>query len=52
LPLGCFFENHIGTDDSQRRNVRRRFLICVVLGKAEKLMPYEELVGTEECVTL
>jgi hypothetical protein len=26
--------------------------MCVVLGKAEQHMPYGEVVGTTECITL
>jgi len=41
-------ENCTGTDDWQCRYVR----MYVVLSKAEKHLPYGELAGTTECVTL
>jgi len=41
----------MGTDEWQRRRNCVNALIYVVLSRAEKHVPYGELVGTTECIT-
>jgi hypothetical protein len=48
----CFLENCVSTDDWQCRYIRGRFCTYVVLNEVEKHVPYGELVGIRECLTL
>ena len=48
LRIVCFVENYTGKDDCQCCYAR----MYVVLSKAEKHLPYGELVSATECVTL
>jgi hypothetical protein len=52
LGLVYFLKNHIAKDDWQSRYIRGNVVIYVVLGKPEQHVPYRELIGTTECVTL
>jgi len=51
LKITFLFENSMGTDEWQRRRNCVNALIYVVLSRAEKHVPYGELVGTTECIT-
>jgi hypothetical protein len=51
LKIAYFLGNYIGSGDWQC-HIQVDAFICVVLSKAEKHMPYGELVGTTKCITL
>jgi len=44
--------NYIGNGDWKCHYIQVDAFMCFVLSKAEKHMPYGELVGTTKCITL
>jgi hypothetical protein len=52
LKIVYLLENLIGNDDWQCRYIRGNVLMYVVLSKADKYMPYGELVRTRESMKL
>ena len=51
LNIAYFLKNYTLSDDNVVIS-EVDALMCIVLSKAEKHVPYEELAGTTECITL